>query len=97
VPEDGERSAVLGGPVEQSHQLRLGAFRRQPEVAFFRERGIHHRERDLDEIEWLVPLEVPRTERPGDSGTEADRVGEAERRVVAKAEVLERSEIPEGI
>jgi len=72
MPENGERSTVLGSPVQQSHELRLGALRREPEVALFRKRGVHRRERDLDEIEWLVPLEVPRAEGTGDPGAETE-------------------------
>jgi hypothetical protein len=94
MPEDGKCPAVLGGPVEESHQLRLGSLGRQSEVTLFRERCIHCRERDLDEVEWLVAFEVPWLERAGDPGAEADRIREAQRRVVAKPGRRERDEIP---
>ena len=94
VPEDGECSAVLGRPVEQSHELGLGAFCRQSEVALIRERGVHRGERNLDEVEWLIPLEAPRPERAGDPGAKADRIRKPERRVVAKPRGREGGEIP---
>src|SRR6266550_7306777 len=93
MPEDGECPAVLGGPVEEPHELRLGPLRRESEVTLFRERCIHCRERDLDEAEWLAPLEVPRVERAGDPRPEAERVREAQRRVVAKADGPEGGEV----
>ena len=94
MPEDGKCSAVLGGPVEQSHELGLGALCRQPDVALFRERGVHRRERDLDELEWLVPLEAPRSERARDPGAKADRIRKSECRVVAKPRGRDGCEIP---
>ncbi len=66
----------------------------QPLVARLGERRVHHGERHLDDRGGLVALEVPRMERMRDPGAEAERVGEAERRVVAEAEPAERNEIP---
>ena len=80
-------------PSPAVHELRLCALRRQAEVALFRERRIHCGERDLDEVEWLVSLEVPRAERARDAGPEADSVRKAERRVVAETGGRERREV----
>ena len=93
MPEDGERATVLRGPVQEFHELRLRALRRQAEVALFRERRIHCGERNLDEVEWLVSFEVPRAERTRNAGPEADSVRKAERRVVAETGGRERREV----
>src|SRR5262249_28819054 len=63
------------------------------EVALGGEGDVHRRKRNLDQIERSVTLEVPGAERMGDPRPEADRVPEAERRVVGEAGLLERTEI----
>ena len=57
-------------PENPAHE-ELRTLRRQSEVALFGERRVHRRQRDLDEAEGRVPLEVPRLERAGDPGAEA--------------------------
>src|SRR3989442_1206264 len=93
MPEDGEGAAVVGRPVKQPHELRLGALCREAEVALFRERGIHRGERDLEQIERRIVLEAPRPEGPCDAGTKSDRIGKAERGVIAQSELGERCEV----
>src|SRR5205823_11697347 len=49
MPEDRERTAVCRRPVEQPGQARLGALRREPEIALLGEGRVHRRERDRSE------------------------------------------------
>ena len=84
---------MLGRPVEQRQQAALGLLDREAEVARLGERDVHRRERDLDEVERAVVLEVPRPERVRDAGPEARRAAEAEARVVREAELGERREV----
>jgi len=87
MPEDRERSAVLRRPVEQLRELRLGALRRQAQIALLRQRRVHRRERDLQNVGRCVAVEVPRVEWPRDAGPEADRVGKPQRRVVPEGQL----------
>jgi len=67
--------------------LRLCALGGQPEVALFGERRIHRGERDLEHFAGCLALEVPRVEGARDARAEADRVREAEGRVVAERQL----------
>jgi len=84
VPEDREGAAVGCRPVEQVQEPRLGTLGRQAEIALLRQRRVHRGERDLENVRGRVALEVPRVERPRNPRAKADRVREAERRVVAE-------------
>src|SRR5262249_17121102 len=68
-----------------------GAFGGGPEVPLLRERRVHRREWQLEDVGGGVALDVPRVERTRDAGAEADRIREAERRVVAKRKLREVS------
>jgi len=94
VPEDREPAAVLGGPIEEAQELRLGPLCREAQVALLGQRHVHCGQRDLHEPERLVALEAPGAERARDPGTESNGVREADARVVAEAECLELGEIP---
>src|SRR6185437_8510733 len=93
MPKDGKGAAELRRPVQQLHQLRLGALCGEAEVALLRERRVHRGEGHFDQVERLVAFEVPGPEGPRDAGAEAEGVGKAERRVVTDADVRERREI----
>src|SRR6266542_7111979 len=93
MPEDREPSAALRGAVEQAHQLRLGALGREAEVPLLRERGIHRRERNLEEVQRFITGEVPGSEGMRDAGAEADSVREPERGVVLESQSLEVGEV----
>jgi len=89
VPEDRERAAVGRRPVEQGRELRLRAFRGQPEVPLLGERRVHRGERHLEDVRRGVAFEVPWVKRARDARTEADRIREAETRVVAERQLRE--------
>ena len=93
MPEDRERTALLGRPVEQLEHARLRLGCREPRVTFLGERRIHHRERHLDEVCGTVLGKVPRPERVRDAGAETEGVREAQRRVVTEANPGERRKV----
>src|SRR5204863_114886 len=92
MPEDGERAAVRGRPVEQCVQPRRGTLRGQAEIALFGQRRVHRGERDLEDVRRTVALEVPRVEWTGDPGAEAERVRKSERRRLAERRPEPRAE-----
>src|SRR5262245_53673347 len=93
VPEDGKSAAVLSGPVEERAEPRAGFVDAEVEVALCGQSHVHRGKWNLDEVARRLTLEVPRTERVREPRPEADRVSEAEGRVVGEAGRLDRPEV----
>ena len=89
VPQDRHGSAHAGDPLEQLQRPLESLGRPQPQVALLGQRRVHHRERELDQVERPILAHVVGTVREREAGPQADGVAVALAGVVGEAEPLE--------